>query len=80
MLTQYHYEELLDEELQQGDVIIWKDDNDIIQHAAYYIGEGLYFNKHGQTMFNPWKILSEADLYNEWEHLSRMNYRQVLEK
>ncbi|WP_339212609.1 NlpC/P60 family protein [Solibacillus sp. FSL W8-0372] len=80
MLTQYHYEELLDEELQQGDVIIWKDDNDIIQHAAYYIGEGLYFNKHGQTMFNPWKILSEADLYKEWEHLRRMNYRQVLEK
>ncbi|MEK4130268.1 hypothetical protein NYE67_11335 [Solibacillus sp. FSL W8-0474] len=80
MLTQYHFEEFLDEELQQGDVIIWKDDHDIIQHAAYYIGEGLYFNKHGQTMFNPWKILTESSLYKEWEHLRRMNYRQVLEK
>ena len=76
MLNQFHYEEFLGEALHQGDIVIWKDENDIIQHAAYYIGEGLYFNKHGQTMFNPWKILSKKELYKEWEHLTLVNYRQ----
>ena len=67
---------LLGEALHQGDIVIWKDENDIIQHAAYYIGEGLYFNKHGQTMFNPGKIISKEVLYKEWEHLTLVNYRQ----
>lgn len=75
-LKQYHYEETLIEVPHQGDIVIWKDENDLIQHAAYYIGEGLYFNKHGQTMFNPWKILSKEKLYKEWEHLTLVNYRQ----
>lgn len=75
-LKQYHYEKVLDEVLQQGDIVIWKDDDAIIQHAAYYIGEGLYFNKHGQTMFNPWKILSKEQLYKEWKHLTLVKYRQ----
>jgi len=75
-LNQYHYEEFLDEGLHQGDIVIWKDENAIIQHAAYYIGEELYFNKHGQTMFNPWKILSKEQLYKEWEHLTLVKYRQ----
>lgn len=74
-LKQYHYEEFLLEELKQGDIVIWKDENAVIQHAAYYIGEGLYFNKHGQTMFNPWKILSKEQLYKEWEHLELVKYR-----
>jgi len=74
-LNQYHYEEFL-EELHQGNIVIWKDENSIIQHAAYYIGEELYFNKHGQTMFNPWKILSKEQLYKEWEHLTLVKYRQ----
>lgn len=75
-LNQYHYEEFLGKELHQGDIVIWKDENAIIQHTAYYIGEELYFNKHGQTMFNPWKILLEEQLYKEWEHLSLVKYRQ----
>ena len=76
-LKQYRYEEFLDEGLHQGDIVIWKDENAVVQHAAYYIGEGLFFNKHGQTMFNPWKILSKEQLYREWEHLTLVNYRQI---
>ncbi|WP_042148258.1 hypothetical protein [Paucisalibacillus sp. EB02] len=75
-LKQYHYEEFLDEGLHQGNIVIWKDENAIIQHAAYYIGEGLYFNKHGQTIFNPWKILTKEKLYKEWEQLTLVKYRQ----
>lgn len=46
-LKQYHYKEFLGEALYLGDVVMWKDKNEIIQHAAYYIEDGLYFNKHG---------------------------------
>ncbi|MFJ7886882.1 hypothetical protein ACIQYL_02190 [Lysinibacillus xylanilyticus] len=75
-LSQYNYEEVLGEGIQQGDIVVWKDENGIIQHAAYYIGEKLYFNKHGQTMFNPWKILSKEQLYKEWEHLTPVTMRK----
>lgn len=62
--------------LHQRDVIIWKDENAIIQHAAYYMGEELYFYKHVQMMFNPWKILSKEPLYKECEHIQIGKYRQ----
>ncbi len=75
-LKQYHYEKHLSDELEQGDIVVWQDKSLTIQHAAYYIGDGLYFNKHGQTMFNPWKILSEEQLYKEWRHLDVVKYRK----
>jgi len=52
----------LSDELQPEDLIIWEDENSIIQHAAYHLGEDLFFNKHRQTIFNPWKILSKEQL------------------
>ncbi len=55
--------------------MIWKDENGIVQHAAYHIGEELYFNTHGQTMFNPWKILSKEQLYKGWEYLIPVIFR-----
>lgn len=76
-LKQYNYEAFLGDELNQNDVVIWQDENETIQHAAYYLGDGLYFNKHGQTIFNPWKILKEEQLYSEWKHLKPVTYRQA---
>ncbi|QOS78516.1 hypothetical protein JNUCC31_28040 [Paenibacillus sp. JNUCC31] len=76
-LKLYHYEELITEDLHQGDVVTWTDENGIIQHAAYHLGEELYFNKDGQTIFNPWKILSKEQLYREWGHLTIIKYRQM---
>ena len=76
-LKWYGYEEFLGEGLEQGDIVVWQDDNATIQHAAYHIGGGLYFNKHGQTIFNPWKILSMKRLYGEWEHLTFVKYRRM---
>ncbi|MFD2444019.1 hypothetical protein ACFSO7_08470 [Bacillus sp. CGMCC 1.16607] len=75
-MKQYRYEEFQDEGLHQGDIVTWKDENATIQHAAYSIGDELYFNKHGQTMFNPWKILSKEQLDKEWGHLTIVKYRQ----
>ncbi|MGG0645051.1 hypothetical protein ABE021_14095 [Sporosarcina gallistercoris] len=76
-LSQYDYQEFLSDGMSEGDIAIWKDENGAIQHAAYHIGDGLYFNKHGQTIFNPWKILKEEQLYKEWNHLKRVVYRSV---
>ncbi|WP_442601785.1 hypothetical protein [Paenibacillus sp. KN14-4R] len=75
-LNQYNYKEFLGEGLNEGDIVVWTDDHAVIQHAAYHIGEELFFNKHGQTMFNPWKILLKEQLYQEWGHLTLMKYRQ----
>ena len=74
-LQQYHYLEILDENLQPKDVVVWKDSKGIIQHAAYHLGDNYFFNKHGQTMFNPWKILLKERLYKEWEQLTPVTYR-----
>ncbi len=76
-LNQYDYKEFLGDGMSEGDIVIWEDKNAIIQHAAYHIGDGLYFNKHGQTIFNPWKILREEQLYKEWDHLKLVVYRSV---
>lgn len=75
-LKQFGYEEYIGGDIQPSDLVIWKDKNGIIQHAAYHIDGHLYFNKQGQTMFNPWKIISEEQLFQEWDHLAPVKYRQ----
>lgn len=76
-LNQYNYAAYLGDKIQNDDVIVWKDEDGVIQHAAYHLGDGLYFNKDGQTMFNPWKILKKERLYKDWEHLTPVKYRRV---
>lgn len=58
------------------DVIVWKDDNGMVRHACYYLGNGLYFNKSGQKIFNPWKIVSWRELDDDWGHYSYTIYRK----
>lgn len=77
-LKRSNYDEFTGDGLQKDDVVVWHDKNGIIQHAACYIGDGLFFNKDGQTIFNPWKILKEEQLYKHWERLTPMKYRQVM--
>ncbi len=36
------YVEVLDENLQPKDIIVWKDTNGIIQHAAYHMGDSYF--------------------------------------
>ncbi|HEY4601547.1 MAG TPA: hypothetical protein VIG73_09810 [Cerasibacillus sp.] len=75
-LNRYNYDVFSGEGIQDDDVVVWQDKNGIIQHAAYHIGDGLYFNKDGQTIFNPWKILKEEQLYKDWEYLTPIKYRR----
>ncbi len=64
------------EELMEGDVAVWESDAGQIQHASYHVGNELFFNKNGQTFFNPWKIINFDELQAEWRQYSLKIYRQ----
>lgn len=74
-LKQCHYQMVESNPPTKQDVIVWQDEQGIIQHAAYCIDENMFFNKHGQTIFNPWKLLSMEQLEKEWGHLKKITYR-----
>lgn len=65
------------EEFQDGDVVTWINEAGIIQHASYCLGNNLFFNKNGQTFFNPWKIVHWDVLKEEWERYSVQIYREA---
>ncbi|WP_391115846.1 hypothetical protein [Psychrobacillus sp. L3] len=69
---------ITEEGLQEGDVVTWINDGGVIQHAAYHIGNQLYFNKNGQTFFNPWKIIHWKELNEEWNAYTYRIYRKVI--
>lgn len=75
-LTQYNYQLVDSDELSPRDVLVWQDEKDVIQHAAFHIEQNLFFNKHGQTYFNPWKLLTKNQLDKEWGALKQVKYRQ----
>jgi hypothetical protein len=63
-----HYRKLPFEvnSLQPRDVLVWKNESGNIHHACFHLGEGYFFNKHGQTFFNPWQVLTLEYLYEAW--------------
>ncbi|WP_409274547.1 hypothetical protein V1499_05840 [Neobacillus sp. SCS-31] len=61
----YYCEEGCSENLLPGDVFVWKNSNGI-QHAAYHLRDGFFFNKHGQTFMNPWQIITKEKLIDAW--------------
>jgi len=65
------------DEFQDGDVVTWVNEAGIIQHASYYLGNNLLFNKNGQTFFNPWKIVHWDELKDEWKRYSVQSYRKM---
>lgn len=62
-------------DLLEGDVLVWKTAEGQIQHASYHIGNQLFFNKSGQTFFNPWKLIGFSELQAEWNQYSLYVYR-----
>lgn len=67
---------LTDKEFREGDVVVWLNEEGIIQHAAYCLDDHLFFNKNGQTIFNPWKIVQWDELSEEWERYTTCVYRK----
>lgn len=67
---------LTDKEFQKGDVVVWENEEGVTQHASYCIGNQLFFNKNGQTFFNPWKIVTWDELQEEWKRFTPCVYRK----
>jgi hypothetical protein len=53
--------------VKEGDVLIWKNSDQVPIHASYSLGDSLVFNKDGQTMFNPWQVVRLSDVLMSWE-------------
>ncbi|MFS0785845.1 hypothetical protein ABC345_05595 [Shouchella sp. 1P09AA] len=66
-LTLNQYKEHLNSDIKQNDVLIWKNEEGTIIHATYCVDHQLFFNKNGQTLFHPWKLVSLSTLEKLWE-------------
>lgn len=75
-LAQSSYVEV-DVETKAGDVLTFWDDAGRLQHATYRIDDTLFFNKNGQTIFNPWKVIDETELFAAWGTYTVKTYRQT---
>jgi hypothetical protein len=77
-LTQLGYYEvpLSKDAIFPSDILIWRDDQGIIKHASFHIDKHYFFNKNGQTFFNPWKIIHIRELDEEWGHYQVHVYRK----
>ncbi|WP_173105880.1 hypothetical protein [Bacillus sp. KH172YL63] len=51
---------------RRGDVLVWYTQDRTAVHAAYVLTPDYVFNKHGQTMFNPWQLLSVEEVLSAW--------------
>ncbi len=69
-LKKANYSLTSSQEIKAGDVVIWEDSKGVIQHASFHIGDNLFFNKNGQTFFNPWKIVEFSELKKMWNKYS----------
>lgn len=65
-----------DRKFQKGDVVAWVNADGVIQHATYCINNQLFFNKNGQTIFNPWKIVTWDELQEEWKRFTPRVYQK----
>jgi hypothetical protein len=53
------------ENLPNGSILIWQNDQGL-QHACFYLGDGLVFNKDAQTWFAPRQILKLETVLENW--------------
>ena len=75
-LVQVGYVQIETEMMEAGDVLTFVDEAGRVQHASYYLGDQLFFNKNGQTMFNPWKLIHESELFESWGSYTCHSYRR----
>ena len=48
------------------DILVWRDKQEHIVHASFHIDKHYFFNKNGQTFFNPWKTVHMRELDEQW--------------
>lgn len=52
-------------EAKQGDVLIFSRGKQVV-HAAYYLGDGIYFEKPGQDFYEPYRVERLVNWQREW--------------
>lgn len=52
--------------LQPSDILVWKNEKNKVLHASFHVGDGYFFNKDGQSFFNPWQLVHIETLLNTW--------------
>ena len=65
------------DDFREADIVVWVDKEETIQHAAYCIDNHFFFNKNGQTFFNPWKVVHWDELNKEWGKYRTRVYRKL---
>lgn len=65
-IQQSGFETVTDAVPESGDVLTFWNEQEQLVHASYCVRENLYFNKHGQVRFNPWKLIDHDELSKHW--------------
>ncbi|MGD6804239.1 hypothetical protein ACQCVK_16460 [Rossellomorea vietnamensis] len=66
LLNYYGYRPIDNVTPEKSDVMVWRDEQNEIMHACFLLNNEYSFNKHGQTMFNPWQVLAVNEVLNTW--------------
>lgn len=74
-IQQSGFETVTDAVPEAGDVFTFWNEQEQLIHASYCVRENLYFNKHGQVRFNPWKLINHDELLKHWG-----NYHMRIER
>ncbi|ANC76138.1 hypothetical protein ABE65_004660 [Fictibacillus phosphorivorans] len=77
LLEENHYHHIETSSVHAKDVWIWFNEQDQVVHAAYLLSEEHAFNKHGQTMFNPWQVIQINELKKAWADFTCKIYRKL---
>lgn len=77
MLRNYEYTEIETGYPTAGDVIVFRDDEGNVVHAAYVLESDRILNKNGQTSFNPIAIVTLKTLKEDWKEYSPRIYRAL---
>lgn len=64
-------------EHKRGDVFLFLDETSSIRHATYHVEQDVFFNKNGQTIFNPWKLIDYTELMKYWGSYKLEIYRYI---
>lgn len=50
-----------------GTVLLWRDEQGVLQHAAVSVGAGFVFHKEAQTWWSPWQVVRLAEVTERWQ-------------
>lgn len=76
ILSKSGYEQIDESIPHAGDVIVFRDDDENVVHAAYVIEHDRLLNKSGQTSFNPIAIIDLDSLQEDWSEYTPVVFRR----